>query len=223
MIILLEGVDGSGKTTYVNKLKEKLILLGKNVDIISGLLPEYKNKITREMDSLEISKIAISSFKDVLIRINLNKENNVITILDRFLPSMFAYQIYKENLFKPYIGFIKNYESEEVLSEYQRLNKFFFNSFYVNIIYLDVDDNTIKNRLEIKTRDVLDDYFLENMNKIKSGYSIYFNDLKTYIKKENLSCINVHDDFNNELLLSMDDYISNLMKHYSVKYVTLEE
>ena len=103
MLITFEGIDGSGKSTQIELLKEKLISLGKTVqvfrepggtdvsELIRGMLlnPEIEMNAVTEL-------LLFSSARSQLVteKVIPALERGEVVILDRFYDSTTAYQGY---------------------------------------------------------------------------------------------------------------------------------
>ncbi|MAL16345.1 MAG: dTMP kinase [Balneola sp.] len=101
MLITFEGIDGSGKSTQISLLKEKLIELGHRVEVfrepggtdvsemIRGML------LNPEIDIDPVTELLLfSSARSQLVaeKVRPLLKENVIVILDRFYDSTIAYQ-----------------------------------------------------------------------------------------------------------------------------------
>ena len=103
MFITFEGIDGSGKSTQIEKLKNRLTKKGAEVEVFRDpggpvvsekvreilLNPEYTIDPVTEL-------LLFSSARSQLMAENVlpNLENGVVVILDRFYDSTTAYQGY---------------------------------------------------------------------------------------------------------------------------------
>lgn len=103
MLITFEGIDGSGKSTQISLLKEKLIQLGHQVEVfrepggtdvsemIRGML------LNPELDIDPVTELLLfSSARAQLVaeKVRPLLKKNVIVILDRFYDSTTTYQGY---------------------------------------------------------------------------------------------------------------------------------
>ncbi|WP_421774569.1 dTMP kinase [Gracilimonas sp.] len=101
MLITFEGIDGSGKSTQISLLKERLIKLGHEVEVfrepggtdvsemIRGML------LNPELDIDPVTELLLfSSARSQLVaeKVRPLLEQDVIVILDRFYDSTTAYQ-----------------------------------------------------------------------------------------------------------------------------------
>ena len=104
-LIVFEGIDGSGKTHHINKIKVylkkkkiKFIILrepggSRNSEIIRKIILGKKNNFNKTTDLFLY--MASRSENINLIKKNLSKK---AVILDRFVDSTIAYQHYGQNL-----------------------------------------------------------------------------------------------------------------------------
>ena len=103
MLITFEGIDGCGKSTQINLLKQYLEVKGKHVKVyrepggahiaeeIRTLLLDSKNKISAISELLLFSAARAQLVQEKIIP---DLENGSIVILDRFYDSTTAYQGY---------------------------------------------------------------------------------------------------------------------------------
>lgn len=119
LFITIEGMDGSGKTTQINKLKEYFEEKGQHViltrepggTIISEAIRELILDIQyKEMDSVtEALLYAASRAQHVRQYIIPSLEKGDIIICDRFVDSSIVYQGYARNLGEEMVATINNY------------------------------------------------------------------------------------------------------------------
>jgi len=89
MFIVLEGTDGSGKTTLINLLHEKIsnsVVLKENTDFVEEM---NKNPEKATMIFEEFCQLRVEFGKQVKKYLDDAK----IVLLDRYYPSTFCYQI----------------------------------------------------------------------------------------------------------------------------------
>ncbi|OAB48682.1 dTMP kinase [Mycoplasmopsis gallinarum] len=121
MFITFEGADGSGKTTIISKLSEKLKKEFPNLDLL--LTREPGGKDLREAEKIrEIILDSNNKFSPVVEailysasrRIHLEKviwpalKNNKIVICDRYIDSFYAYQGFARDLGLDYVQNLTN-------------------------------------------------------------------------------------------------------------------
>ncbi|WP_027332680.1 dTMP kinase [Mycoplasmopsis gallinarum] len=121
MFITFEGADGSGKTTIISKLAEKLKKEFPNLDLL--LTREPGGKDLREAEKIrEIILDSNNKFSPVVEailysasrRIHLEKviwpalKNNKIVICDRYIDSFYAYQGFARDLGLDYVQNLTN-------------------------------------------------------------------------------------------------------------------
>jgi len=89
MFIVLEGIDGSGKTTLINILNEKIpnsIVLKENTDFVIKM-NENPEKAVEIFEEFCIKRVEFS--KQIQKHLDLGKT----VLMDRYYPSSFCYQI----------------------------------------------------------------------------------------------------------------------------------
>lgn len=121
MFITFEGADGSGKTTIISKLSERLKKEFPNLDLL--LTREPGGKDLREAEKIrEIILDSNNKFSPVVEailysasrRIHLEKviwpalKNNKIVICDRYIDSFYAYQGFARDLGLDYVQNLTN-------------------------------------------------------------------------------------------------------------------
>lgn len=112
--ITIEGIDGSGKSTYIPKIKKILEDLGQKVvltrepggtpfaEVLRGYI------LNQKMDKMTETLLAFAARKEHVKEIILpNLEKGCFVISDRFIDSTYAYQGYAEGV--P-LEFIENLE-----------------------------------------------------------------------------------------------------------------
>ncbi len=220
MIIILEGPDGAGKTTFVHALSQSLNMLGYATFNLSGLLPEYKEQITKETSNLDKLAIMVSSFKSVIAKINnifARNPKNCVVILDRFFPSTYAYQIYNNEDFilnplcsKPFLTL----SASLLFKEYKELSNKFYNFNKWALVYFDTDKDILLERLAKKNKDILDEYFLNDLDRIISGYKVYIDSLLDFKCENNdtLVIVNKNNDLTSEVC------VANLVSTYFLNH-----
>lgn len=165
MFITFEGIDGAGKTTQINLLKDYLENQGKSVITIrepGGLAFSEKireilldnntniNKIT-ELFLFESARSELTE-KVILPALNENK----IVICDRFYDSTTAYQ-----------GFGRGLNIEEILL----INRFATQKLTPNLtFYLKIPIKTSLNRNINKIKDRMESNSNEFIEKVKNGF-----------------------------------------------------
>ncbi len=134
MFISFEGIDGSGKSTQIALLKEKLIQLGKTVQVFrepgGTILSEQIRELLLNSD-LEITPVSeLLLFSAARAQLMEEKvipalERGEIVILDRFFDSTTAYQGYGRNCLSidqiDVINKVASHEREPDFTFYLRL------------------------------------------------------------------------------------------------------
>ena len=132
--ISFEGIDGSGKTSQIELLKDQLISLGAKVEVLrepgGTFISEKIRKILLDKSNLDLAPEA-ESLLFFASRNQLLKEKiipmldkNFFIICDRFNDSTIAYQGY---------GFGSDIEKLETISRFSTLNKVPELTFYLDI------------------------------------------------------------------------------------------
>ncbi len=120
MIISFEGIDGSGKTTILKAINEKLLKLDLNPRIISGSISGYTGSSISKVDSL-LKRVTHESdlvlddkteFCVYLARLRekrntaqsyLEKNTKDIVLIDRYVDSPFVLAIYGRKIDKIFV------------------------------------------------------------------------------------------------------------------------
>ena len=103
-IICIEGLDGSGKTTLMDRVKKKLEADGQKVLLTSPFLTtdydvQFKSDILNSKDIfLETTGMAnvLYRFQNYLQKLIDSNEYDVI-LIDRYLPTFYVYQMYVQD------------------------------------------------------------------------------------------------------------------------------
>lgn len=164
--LVLEGIDGSGKSTAIEKLKE--YFESKNFDVIVTREPggtkigEEIRKILLDKKNKEMSSIteailyAASRVQHVEEKIKPALQKGSVVICDRFFLSSLSYQ-----------GFGRNIGFEEVMD----INKYAINEVYPDrIIFFDISPQICAKRNENKQADRLESEGIKFQQKIYEGY-----------------------------------------------------
>lgn len=117
MLITFEGGEGSGKTTLIEKLKNHLLLLGKEVittrepggsmiaEKIRNILLDNNNQSIKPHTEALLFAASRAQHLDEVIIPNLDK----IILCDRYIDSSFAYQAFGRNLGLDFIKSVNQY------------------------------------------------------------------------------------------------------------------
>lgn len=166
IVILFEGIDGSGKTTQLNLLKEELLKQNYKVCVLQNpgfndfsrdlkeLIFKYSNKITRETECL----LFIANHEDVVREIEDLKNSNEydFILVDRYIYTTGTYQECDYN-----------YVIEDFLDRYRYLIDVIF--YFESTVELK-NERIPQGRDEIEVRD--DEYY----NRVLATYHDYFRD-----------------------------------------------
>jgi dTMP kinase len=195
LIVSFEGIDGSGKSTMINTVKEFLIAQGLTVEVVSPFSATVLGKATREL-VLDSSNY-VSGNTEVLAMMgsvsalsDYMKQSTVDFILiDRYILSFNAYQV---------VG--RNNELAKILYTNTKILKTTFD------ILLDVDLSTSKERM--KARNIALDNFDSSGDNFKIAIINGYRDAIKY----NISNI-IKVDANKELQEVTDKVIEIFKKH----------
>jgi dTMP kinase len=166
MLISFEGIDGCGKTTQINLLKEKFDFQKikyisvrepgstKISEQIRTILLNPKNKeISSETEALLFASARAQIINEIIIpALNENK----IVICDRFIDSTIAYQGYGRGMD------IKKLETINLFAIQKVVPKFTF--------YLDISVEESQMRLSQNGLDRMESSGFEFFNKVRNGY-----------------------------------------------------
>ena len=164
--ISFEGIDGSGKTTQIELLKNKLLLLGEKVEVLrepgGTAISEKIRKILLDKSNLGLSSEAESllffASRNQLLKekvIPMLNEGTFI-ICDRFNDSTIAYQGY---------GFSSNIEKLEMISDFATLS----NSPELTF-YLDISAEASISRRQYMEDDRIEKKGIEYLDKVRQGF-----------------------------------------------------
>ena len=164
--ITFEGIDGSGKTTQINLLEEKLSQQGISTLILrepgGTKLSEKIREILLDRENINLSSLAESllfvASRTQLIaeKIKPSLERNQFVICDRYTDSTVAYQGYGRGLNVEYL---------------EELNKFATDSIQPDItIILDVDPEKAAIRMASDVPDRLESTGTHFFLRVREGY-----------------------------------------------------
>lgn len=243
--IVVEGIDGSGKTTIINKLKEKLPAYAKrelvfvrnpmNSDYFSSAFKNYHAVRCRYEGCTELQR---SLFLADLMYTNTEiikpaLERNATVIADRWYHSFFVYQYFypvlRNYAFNPNSTPATYHEIINQNVDWKELEPviFFLNRELARpslVVFLETDPQEAKKRLKSRPNQSTDD--LEEANLIRlemldKGYQFLKNGCSSYISYS-LEKIKpyAHEDFNR--ILSYSAFMSGASLEVSHKIATSE-
>lgn len=168
-LITLEGVEGSGKSTLINYVKDFLEKKGKSIvvtrepggiDIAEQIRSVILDKKNTEMDGRTEALLYAAARRQHLVeKIIPSLNEGKIVLCDRFIDSSLAYQ-----------GYARGLGMDEVLS----INEFAIGHFMPNLtLYLDLDPQVGLSRIRKNKEREVNRLDLEEMNfhnKVKEGY-----------------------------------------------------
>ena len=193
-LICIEGLDGSGKTTLIDRVKKKLEADGQKVLLTSPFLTtdydvQFKSDILNSKDIfLETTGMAnvLYRFQNYLQKLIDSNEYDVI-LIDRYLPSFYVYQMYAQ-------------DHQSMLSSMLLYRLIVRDTFNIEYFFLVASEDITKMRL---VSEVVDDADLRCMLQYKchlDGYRSYFG--KDDIQFRELCNDTLHDLENNITLIT---------------------
>ncbi|HHW36366.1 MAG TPA: dTMP kinase [Bacillales bacterium] len=168
-LITLEGVEGSGKSTLINYVKDFLEYRGKSIvvtrepggiDIAEQIRSVILDKKNTKMDGRTEALLYAAARRQHLVeKIIPSLNEDKFVLCDRFIDSSLAYQ-----------GYARGLGIDEVLS----INEFAIGKFMPNLtLYLDLDPQVGLSRIRKNREREVNRLDLEEMNfhnKVKEGY-----------------------------------------------------
>tara|TARA_X000001036_G_scaffold430986_1_gene464546 strand:- start:171 stop:767 length:597 start_codon:yes stop_codon:yes gene_type:complete len=164
LFIVFEGIDGSGKTTQVELLSQKLTSIKKPNIIVrepggTSLGEAIRKELKNNPDLDPVTQLLLfSACRTQLIKevINPNLKNNQIVISDRYVFSTIAYQGYADGLDTDVIQNLINISTEGLIPDL--------------VIFIDTPIETAKARRETEAGDHFDNKPLNYYKRIRDGY-----------------------------------------------------
>lgn len=206
-IIILEGCDRTGKSTFIEYLANNLKKLGKTVLIFHLLGPTKFQNLSFNND--DKSLIQLAKFDDEYTKFEemLNNNNNLIIILDRSHFSEIVWATYWNRTGK-YTNYLI---SQEFINKHKN---FFDKSIYIDYIISDI--NILSKRIEESQEDT--SIFTINNKSIKENINIALS-LYTSIKPIITNKFNIpYEQFDNVGSLSdVENYSLNIINKYLKK------
>ena len=165
-LITIEGIDGSGKTTQINLLEQKLIKEGISPLILrepgGTRLSERIRQILLDRKNINLSSVA-ESLLFVAARAQLVSdqikpalEQGKYVICDRFIDSTVAYQGYGRRLNVEYLEQLNNYATDNIHPD-------------ITII-LDINPGKAALRKQSDTPDRMEDIGIDFFLRVQQGY-----------------------------------------------------
>jgi len=164
LFIVFEGIDGSGKTTQVELLSQKLTSIKKPNIIVrepggTSLGEAIRKELKNNPDLDPVTQLLLfSACRTQLIKevINPNLKNNQIVISDRYVFSTIAYQGYADGLDTGIIQNLINISTEGLIPDL--------------VIFIDTPIETAKARRETEAGDHFDNRPIDYYKRIRDGY-----------------------------------------------------
>ena len=164
LFIVFEGIDGSGKTTQVELLSQKLTSIKKPNIIVrepggTSLGEAIRQELKNNPDLDPVTQLLLfSACRTQLIKqvINPNLKNNQIVISDRYVFSTIAYQGYADGLDTSIIQNLINISTVGLMPDL--------------VIFIDTPIETAKARRETEAGDHFDNRPIDYYKRIRDGY-----------------------------------------------------
>ena len=164
LFIVFEGIDGSGKTTQVELLSQKLTSIKKPNIIVrepggTSIGEAIRKELKNNPDLDPVTQLLLfSACRTQLIKevINPNLKNNQIVISDRYIFSTIAYQGYADGLDTNIIQNLINISTEGLIPDL--------------VIFIDTPIETAKARRDTEAGDHFDNRPIDYYNRIRDGY-----------------------------------------------------
>ena len=160
-LYVVEGLDGSGKDFLINnmlKYDEKLIQISDGCSKIQNLNDLIYEGTTNKYKSL-YSLIEHELMRRIEEAYRSGADRAVVS---RFIASTYAYQVYTANLYP-----------NEFFDMYKRIKEYAdFFGVRIKYIFRDIGAEIAKQRLSVY--DDMDEYFIQNAQKINDGYKEFF-------------------------------------------------
>lgn len=164
LFIVFEGIDGSGKTTQVELLSQKLTSIKKPNIIVrepggTSLGEAIRKELKNNPDLDPVTQLLLfSACRTQLIKevINPNLKNNQIVISDRYVFSTIAYQGYADGLDTGIIQNLITISTEDLMPDL--------------VIFIDTPIETAKARRETEAGDHFDNRPIDYYKRIRDGY-----------------------------------------------------
>ncbi len=162
MLIVIEGPDGSGKTTLINNIKERFGIF----KYITPFETEYgyhtkkilSSPYSKDVDNITKADLMSRSLRSTYDEV-INKNPNEIYIIDRWAPSLYVYQ--QASVF-PEIAACHRQYFDYLTGALVRPHYSF---------YLDGDIDVLINRITSRSEiDELDKYAIQKMDRIVKDY-----------------------------------------------------
>lgn len=175
MFIAFDGMDGTGKSTQIERIREYLSNSGKNIIKIDFGGMSYFNKYIKKINDKEIiipSEIRelIYYFEGMYTNINvIQKHKDDIVLIDRYYLSYYAYglengmsedeiKFFTSNLIEPDLYFFLDCDAETTCSRIQKYRNFDAPELGYNYENTEADDQTVKK------------HFIDFQKKIRNNY-----------------------------------------------------
>ncbi len=202
MLVAFEGIDGAGKTTYINEVKETLIK--RNYRVVSFSFPTHDLNFNDKLfigEGTELKAAQLMAYDKMKMSETISRylDDNYIVLLDRYLMSGYAYQFITFN-------------------EFKEINCYMIKNFYPDItFYFDITVEQARKLIDQRlNNDSLD--FSDRMYKIRKRYKEFIKNrtdailhiTDVYKPKYNILDNYCNRDIKNTTNIIVDNIISNL-------------
>ena len=200
-IIMVEGCDRTGKSTFINILSKKLIAKGKNPFIFRLMGPNIFNCLSFNND--ELSLIQIAKFDEAYNMINtmLQQNMNTVIILDRchFGELVWAYYWNRNG---KYTDFLK---SQEFYNKHEQMfNKCLYVNYYISDLNL-LENRILESKEDYNIFTINNKSIKENINEVYLLYENVNDIIKNkfnieFISYDNIKSLNDVEKFANHII-----------------------
>ena len=170
-VFIVEGIDGSGKTTICKKLKEwiefKYINYSCSIHREPGGTPsgEYIREIINQVHLIPKHQLVMFFTSRYFLCEYIKNNPDQYFIIDRFVPSTYAYQQYGLGV-----------DEKQITELHKIICPYAFNIMnYSTIIYLKTDPKKAIERIQKRNEPLSIFENIDFLTKVSNGYDIMFN------------------------------------------------
>lgn len=214
-IIVIEGLDGSGKTTIVNKVTQHLN--GLNIDAAavpmlgnSGIPGYIRSMLSNEDYTpdrlIEVLLMATANYDTITNTVMPMLKNGVTVVMDRYVSSYYAYQIYNTYTRVSMYDRVAQTIMTDVMQPLMEL------AAPDLFVYLDVSPHVAMERIRKRGKmDAMDDMSKNEKNRIYDGYRIFMN--RSYIDRKKMMRLDTNTHNPDEICSILLPRIERLFLH----------